>query len=122
MICNNNKNCPLCLRSLLFYAGYKAMQTFIGRALLDGSNSETFDNLNVDAVDAFNGVVHVTVDYATDRLYFSRHLMNMIQSSNLDGTSVRNVSRIGVEKPTALTISEGKSDAHSNLLCVVQTF
>lgn len=70
---------------------------------MDGSNEETFDNLIVE------GIVNIAIDYTTDRLYFCSNLMNITQSSDLDGTNVKIVSEFSVEIPEAITVSKGKS-------------
>ena len=59
----------------------------IHRAGMDGSSLLTL-------VTGLNGPVHVTIDFASQRLYWTEYNGNKIQSGNLDGTDIQLVVQL----------------------------
>ncbi|XP_064102114.1 low-density lipoprotein receptor-related protein 2-like [Macrobrachium nipponense] len=70
----------------------------ISRTFLDGTNIMVFRNVLLGWP---NGL---SVDYATDRIYWCDALLDHVQHANLDGTDVKTISSQSIRHPFSLVI------------------
>lgn len=73
----------------------------ISRAYLDGTNVMVFRNVLLGWP---NGL---SIDYATDRIYWCDALLDHVQHANLDGTDVQTISSQSIKHPFSLVIYNG---------------
>lgn len=75
----------------------------ISRSYLDGTNVMVFRNVLLGWP---NGL---SIDYATDRIYWCDALLDHVQHAKLDGTDVQTINSQSIRHPFSLVIYNGKN-------------
>lgn len=90
----------LLIHSFVFWSDWSGPNAKIERSYMDGSERSAITN---EKIYWPNGL---TIDFATDRIFWADAKMHVIENSKLDGTDRKKILSTHLPHPFALTIFE----------------